>query len=71
MVLVALANVILFTDVSELEQEAKIALYGRIYIYALVIPIVSVSGVFLAQYLKGQRLKKLKQSGIDDIQIKN
>jgi len=31
-VLVALANVILITDVSELEQEAKIALYGRIYI---------------------------------------
>jgi hypothetical protein len=68
-VLVALANVILFTDVSELEQEAKIALYGRIYIYALIIPIVSVSGVFLAQYLKNQRLKKLKKSGIDDIQI--
>ncbi len=68
-VLVALANVILFTDVSELEQEAKIALYGRIYIYALIIPIVSVSGVFLAQYLKNQRLKQLKQSGVDDIQI--
>ena len=69
-VLVALANVILFTDVSELEQEAKIALYGRIYIYALIIPIVSVSGVFLAQYLKKQRLKKLKQSGIDDAQLR-
>ena len=56
-VIVAFANVILFTNVNELAQEAKIALYGRIYIYALIIPIVSVSGVFLAQYLKNQRSK--------------
>ena len=70
-VLVALANVILFTDVSELDQNAKILLYGKIYIYALIIPIVSVSGVFLAQYLKNQRIKKLKHSGMDEIQIQN
>ena len=31
-VLVALANVILFTDVNELDQNAKILLYGKIYI---------------------------------------
>ncbi len=68
-VLVALANVILFTDVNELAQDAKISLYGKIYIYALIIPIVSVSGVFLAQYLKKIRIRKLKQSGIDDDQI--
>ena len=68
-VLVALANVILFTDVNELDQNAKILLYGKIYIYALIIPIVSVSGVFLAQYLKNQRIKKLKHSGMDEIQI--
>ena len=68
-VLVALANVILFTDVNELAQDAKISLYGKIYIYALIIPIVSVSGVFLAQYLKKIRIRKLKQSGIDDAQI--
>lgn len=68
-VLVALANVILFTNVNELGQEAKIALYGRIYIYALIIPIVSISGVFFAQYLKNKRVKKLKASGIDDSQI--
>ena len=69
-VIVALANVLLFSNVTELEKEAKIALYGRIYIYALIIPIVSVSGVFLGQYLKKIRIKKLKQSGIDEFKIK-
>jgi len=69
-VIVALANVLLFSNVTELEKEAKIVLYGRIYIYALIIPIVSVSGVFFGQYLKKIRIKKLKQSGIDEFKIK-
>ena len=51
-VLVALVNVILFRDVDSLEQNAKIALYGKIYLYALVIPVVSIMGVFLAKYKK-------------------
>ena len=37
-VLVALANVILFKGVDDLEQTEKISLYGSIYIYALIIP---------------------------------
>ena len=41
-VLVALANVILFRDVENLEQADKIQLYGSIYIYALIIPLVSI-----------------------------
>ena len=47
-VLVALANVILFRDVENLEQADKIQLYGSIYIYALIIPLVSILGVFFA-----------------------
>tara|TARA_B100001939_G_scaffold76453_1_gene64466 strand:+ start:616 stop:1365 length:750 start_codon:yes stop_codon:yes gene_type:complete len=56
-VLVALANVILFSDVDNLEQADKIQLYGSIYIYALIIPVVSILGVFLAAYLRSQKLK--------------
>ena len=58
-VLVALANVILFKGIDELEQADKISLYGTIYIYALIIPIVSVLGIFLASYLKNQKKRKL------------
>ncbi len=64
-VLVALANVILFKGVDELEQVDKISLYGSIYIYALIIPIVSVLGIFLASYLKNQKKRKLIEQGLE------
>ena len=64
-VLVALANVILFKGVDELEQTDKISLYGSIYIYALIIPIVSVLGIFLASYLKNQKERKLIEQGLE------
>ena len=56
-VLVALANVILFRDVESLEQAEKINLYGSIYIYALIIPLVSIFGVILAKYLRNKKLR--------------
>ena len=68
-VLVALANVILFKGVDELEQADKISLYGSIYIYALIIPIVSVLGIFLASYLKNQKKRKLIEQGLRVIKI--
>ena len=64
-VLVALANVILFRGVDDLEQADKISLYGSIYIYALIIPIVSVLGIFLASYLKNQKKRKLIEQGLE------
>jgi len=68
--LVALVNVVMFAGVSALSEAEKIEIYGRIYLYALIIPIVSVSGVFLAMYLKRQRLDKLKKSGVSDEELK-
>ena len=60
-VLVAFANVILFQGVDLLAENDRILLYANIYLYALVIPIVSVLGVFLAIYLKKRRDRALKQ----------
>ena len=68
--LVALVNVVMFAGVSALSEAEKIEIYGRIYLYALIIPIVSVSGVFLAMYLKRQRLEKLIKSGVSDEELK-
>ena len=68
-VLVALANVILFKGVDDLEQTEKISLYGSIYIYALIIPIVSVMGIFLASFLKSQKRKKLIQKGFSGLEV--
>ena len=47
-VLVALANVILFDGANSLGEDAKIQLYAKIYLYALMIPALSVLGVILA-----------------------
>ena len=64
-VLVALVNVILFRDVENLDQANKIQLYGSIYIYALVIPLVSILGVGLAKYLRNKKIKILRLKGLD------
>ena len=64
-VLVALVNVILFRDVESLEQSEKINLYGTIYLYALIIPIVSIFGVILANYLRQKKINILKSQGLE------
>ena len=68
--LVALVNVVMFAGVSALSETEKIEIYGRIYLYALIIPIVSVSGVFLAMYLKRRRLEQLRKSGVGEEELK-
>ena len=64
-VIVALVNVILFRDVESLEQPEKINLYGTIYLYALVIPLVSIFGVILANYLRQKKINILKSQGLE------
>ena len=49
--LVALINVIIFSGTETLDEKQRVELYADIYVYALVIPMVSVLGVFLAKYL--------------------
>ena len=56
-VFVGLINVILFQGVETLSEKEKIQLYASIYLWALIIPLVSVLGVFLANNLKKQRHK--------------
>ncbi|MDA0359319.1 MAG: hypothetical protein O3C14_09415 [Proteobacteria bacterium] len=48
-VLVSLANVIMFADVDSLDAAARIDLYANIYLYALIIPVISIAGVGLAR----------------------
>ena len=50
--LVALLNVVLFSDVDSFSLDAKRAVYASIYLYALAIPCVSIAGVLLAGYLR-------------------
>jgi hypothetical protein len=53
--LVALVNVYLFHDTDALPMAQKAALYAKIYLLALVIPVVSVLGVVLHAFVKANR----------------
>ncbi len=50
-VLVAAANIYLFRDTSYLEESEKINIYSNIYLYALIIPLISISGVILSKII--------------------
>ena len=50
--LVALVNVFLMAGVHQLPEPQKVAAYLRVYEWALVIPVVSVSGVLLAAWIR-------------------
>ncbi len=61
-VLVSLINIILFKDIELLGEVEKIGVYVDIYKMAMVIPLLSVSGVILAELL---HRSKRKGSGKD------
>ena len=65
-VVVALINVIIFSSVEAETEQEKILLYANIYLFALIIPLISVLGVFLSIYLKNKRRNKLSNAGVEE-----
>ena len=65
-VIVALINVIIFSSVEAETEQEKILLYANIYLFALIIPLISVLGVFLSIYLKNIRKNKLSNAGVEE-----
>ena len=62
--LVAVVNVVMFSDVQSMPQEVKAATYARIYAMALVIPLVSVFGVVLQGVLVRREQRRLVRLGM-------
>mgnify|MGYP006188523973 FL=1 len=62
-VLVSLANVVMFQGAEALPEAEKVAIYLRIYELALIIPLLSVSGVLLGGFLKRREAKRLAALG--------
>ncbi len=63
-VAVALANVTMFSGVEQMSEADKVAIYVRIYQYALAIPVISVLGVALGGWLKMRHMRSLRAQGI-------
>lgn len=64
LVFVALLNIVMFAGVESLEQSQKANVYARIYMMALAIPLVSVSGVMLSQAMLAARARQLRKQGL-------
>ena len=62
-VLVSLANVAMFQDSEGLPEAEKVTIYLRIYELALIIPLLSISGVLLAGVLKRREARRLATLG--------
>lgn len=62
-ILVALVNVYIFAGTEGLPQAELIQIYQRIYLMAMVIPVVSVAGVGLAWWLNHRKRQRLLQQG--------
>lgn len=68
-VLVALINIVMFSDVVGLGEAEKVLVYTRIYTMALIIPVISISGVLLGEYLKIKRARELRRQGYSREQV--
>ncbi len=62
-VLVSIANVVMFQGAENLPEVEKVAIYLQIYEMALVIPLLSISGVVLAGFLKRAEARRLAGLG--------
>jgi MFS family permease len=63
--LVAAVNLYLFADVGKLTQVEKLAVYRRIYVGALAIPVISLAGIALAWLLRERDIRKQVARGMD------
>jgi hypothetical protein len=69
LVAVALLNITMFEGVENMSEEMKVAIYADIYLLALIIPLVSISGVILGGILLRRRARELEAQGHDQSSI--
>ncbi len=62
-VVVALVNIWQFSGIEDLPRPEKTAIYAHIYAIALVIPLMSVSGVWLAAFMARRKRRALVHQG--------
>ncbi len=61
---VALLNIVMFSGIEDLAQSQKADVYASIYLVAMIIPVISVSGVVLGGVQKRMARRRLVQSGM-------
>ena len=69
LVLVSALNIFLFSGVETMTEAEKAAVYAKIYLFALVIPVISVAGVGLGGLLLRRRERAMRQQGVGEAEI--
>ncbi len=62
---VAAVNITMFEGVQAMSETEKVAIYANIYLLALAIPVVSISGVILGRISLERRARQLIEQGRD------
>ncbi|MGI9511937.1 MAG: hypothetical protein ACR2OL_03465, partial [Anderseniella sp.] len=70
LVCVALLNIFMFAGVEQADQAEKVEIYAQIYLLALAIPVISISGVLLAAFLKRRQRARLRRAGLSESEIR-
>ena len=68
-VLVAVVNVILLAGVQNLPKDQQSGVYANIYLIALIIPMVSIFGVWFAGQLRRRERNRLRAQGLSAAEI--
>lgn len=63
-VAVAILNIVMFQGVEALDQAAKAGVYANIYLIALIIPVLSVSGTVIAAVQKHRLRAEMLRNGV-------
>lgn len=68
-VAVAAVNIVMFSGVEALSEPEKAEIYTRIYLFALIIPVISVAGVVCGAASLRTRARRMRQAGVADARI--
>ncbi len=66
---VAALNITMFSGVEDMSEEMKVAIYADIYLMALAIPVLSISGVILGGIILRRRAQRMREQGQDHAAI--
>jgi hypothetical protein len=69
LVAVAMLNVTMFDGVEDMSEQVKIEVYADIYLLALIIPVISITGVILGGMLLRRRARQMEALGHDHSSI--
>ena len=68
-VIVSLVNVVLLEGVQDLPKDQQASVYAKIYLLALIIPVISILGVWLASHLRRRERARLRALGLQADEI--